>query len=116
MRIYAMLAAIVLTLAAVCAYAHGDKIHLRGTLTVVTATSITVKGADGKPVEVKLVKATTYTLRSNNADQPAKAGDLAVGDMVVVHATQGDSGLEADEIKFSVPIKAPAAKTPGSLV
>jgi ABC-type Fe3+-hydroxamate transport system substrate-binding protein len=115
MRIYAMLAGMLLTLLAVCAYAHGDKIHIRGTLTNVTATTVTVKGADGKPVDVKLVKSTIYTLRSNNADQPAKASDLAIGDIVVVHATQGDSGLEADEIKFSVPIKTPATKTSGSL-
>jgi membrane protein implicated in regulation of membrane protease activity len=105
-----------LTLLGVCAYAHGDKVHVRGTVTNVTATSITVKGTDGKVVEVKLVKSTTYTLRSNDADQPAKAGDLAAGDIVVVHATQGDSGLEADEIKFSVPAKTSPAKTPSSLL
>ncbi|HME13717.1 MAG TPA: hypothetical protein VKF79_12680 [Candidatus Acidoferrum sp.] len=107
MRLCAMLAGVLFTLLGVCAYAHGDKVHIRGTVTNVSTASITVKGADGKLVEVKLVKTTVYTLRSNNADQSAKASDLAVGDVVVVHATQADSGLEADEIKFSVPVKAP---------
>ncbi len=117
MRICAMLGGVLFTLLGVCAYAHGEvKVHVRGTVTNVSATSITIrKGADGKAVEVKLVKTTIYTLRSNNVDQSAKASDLAVGDIVVVHATQADSGLEADEVKFSVPVKAPSAKTPGSL-
>jgi hypothetical protein len=105
-----------LTLLGVCAYAHGDKVHVRGTVTNVTPTSIAVKGTDGKVVEVKLVKSTIYTLRSNDADQPAKAGDLVAGDIVVVHATQGDSGLEADEIKFSVPAKTSSAKAPSSVL
>jgi hypothetical protein len=45
MRIYAVLAGMLLTLLGVCAYAHGDKVHVRGTVTNVTATSITVKGS-----------------------------------------------------------------------
>ena len=115
MRIYAMLAGILVTLLGICAYAHGEKVHIRGTVTGVSAASVTVKGADGKAVEVKLVKSTVYTLRSNNADQAAKAGDLAVGDIVVIHATPTDGGLEADDVKFSVPVKAGAGKTPSSL-
>jgi hypothetical protein len=75
---------------------------------------VTVKGVDGKAVEVKLVKSTIYILRVNSADQAAKAGDLAVGDMVVIHATQSDSGLAADEIKFTVPPKIPAAQASSS--
>ena len=115
MRLYALLAATLLTLIGVCAQAHGDKIHVRGTLTSVTASSITIKSTEGKDVEVKLVKATIYTLRANNTDQPAKSADLAVGDIVVVHATQANNGLEADEVKFSVPIKGSATKAPSAL-
>jgi ABC-type Fe3+-hydroxamate transport system substrate-binding protein len=87
------------------AYGHGDKVHVHGTLVSVSAESITVKQADGKPVDVKLVKATVYLLHANNTDQPATAGDLAVGDMVVIHATSTPGGLAADEVKFSVPAK-----------
>jgi ABC-type Fe3+-hydroxamate transport system substrate-binding protein len=112
----AILIGTLLTLLGICAYAHGDKVHVRGTLANVTAASITVKATDGKTIEVKLVKSTVYTLRSNNADQPAKASDLAIGDIVVIHATPADSGLEADEIKFSVPAKTPQGKTSGSLL
>jgi len=83
------------------AFAHGDKVHVRGTITGVNDTSVTVKSSDGKIVEVKLVKTTTYTLRADNADQPAKASDLAVGQMVVIHATPVGTVLQADEIKFS---------------
>jgi hypothetical protein len=36
-------------------------------------------------------------------DKPAKQSDVAVGDLVVIHATPKDNGLEADEVKFSVP-------------
>jgi hypothetical protein len=38
-----------------------------------------------------------------NADKPAKQSDIAVGDLVVIHATPKDNALEADEVKFSVP-------------
>jgi hypothetical protein len=115
MRSCTALAGILFTLLGVCAYAHGDKVHVRGVITSVTATSITIKAADGKSVDVKLVSSTVYTQRSNNADQPAKAGDLAAGDVVVVHATQTDSGLNADEIKFSVPARPAPDKTPKSM-
>src|SRR5271155_732709 len=104
---------IVLTLLAVSTFAHGDKVHVRGTITSVSDTSITVKGADGKPVEVKLVKSTTFILHvPPTADQPAKASDLAVGDIVVVHATPEGEALQADEIRFSVPAKSAPSKAP----
>lgn len=91
------------------AFAHGNKVHLNGTVAKITADSVTVKTADGKSVEVKLVASTAYIARSNNEDKPAKAGDLAVGDRVVIHATPKDNALEADEIKFSASGPAKAA-------
>ena len=93
------------------AFAHGDKVHVRGTITNVSDTSITVKSPDGKIVEVKLVKTTIYTLHLATADQPAKASDLAVGDSVVIHATPEGDALQADEVKFSVPGKSAPSKT-----
>jgi hypothetical protein len=71
-----------------------------------------VKTRDGKSVEVNLVASTTYLLHvaEKNAkpadpseDKPAKLSDVAVGDLVVIHATPKDNVLEADEVKFSVP-------------
>ena len=90
------------------AFAHGNRVHVRGTIEKIGADSVVVKAADGKSVEVKFAASTVFLSRSNNEDKPAKAGDLAVGDVVVIHATPKDNTLEADEIKFSGPA---AAKT-----
>jgi hypothetical protein len=121
MRIRSAVLGIFLSLAAAGTFAHGDKVHVRGTITGVSDTSVTVKGPDGKVVEVKLVKSTMYILHLPTADQPAKASDLAVGDVVVIHATpvhstpEGDT-LQADEVKFSVPAKSAPGKNPSALL
>jgi hypothetical protein len=105
-----------LTLLAASGFAHGDKVHVRGTIMSVSDTSVTVKGVDGKPVEVKLVKSTTYILHRESTDQPAKASDLAVGDTVVIHATPEGNTLEAAEVRFSVPTKSAPGKSPTLLL
>jgi hypothetical protein len=92
------------------AFGHGNKVHVRGTVEKISADSVVVKTADGKSVEVKIAASTVFLSRSNNEDKPAKAGDLAAGDLVVIHATPKDNMLEADEIKFS----GPAAAKPGT--
>jgi hypothetical protein len=84
------------------AFAHGNKVHIRGTVEKISADSVVVKTADGKSVEVKFAASTLFLSRANNEDKPAKAGDLVAGDLVVIHATPKDNILEADEIKFSV--------------
>ncbi|MGB9466071.1 MAG: hypothetical protein WBR10_13250 [Candidatus Acidiferrum sp.] len=101
-----------LALIAGAALAHGDKKHVAGTIEKTSADSVTVKIADGSSVEVKLVAATTYVLRSGNVDKPAKVSDLAVGDRVVIHATPKGDTLEAAEVRFSAPgtATAPASK------
>lgn len=99
---------ILMLLLAVLAFGHGDKVHVLGTVTKVSASSITVTAADGKSTEVKLVASTVYILHNVNADQPAKAGDVRVGDLVVIHATPKNEVLEANEVKFSVPAKGAA--------
>ncbi|HXY25999.1 MAG TPA: hypothetical protein VEI73_15185 [Candidatus Acidoferrum sp.] len=92
--------------------AHGNKVHVRGTIEKVTADSIQVKTPDGKSAEVKLTASTVYLLHvaekpvkpsDVSNDQPAKVTDLAVGDLVVIHATPKGDTLEADEVRFSVP-------------
>jgi hypothetical protein len=102
--------------------AHGNKVHVRGTIEKINADSVQVKTPDGKSVEVKLAGSTVYLLHvtqpqagsSDSADKPAKAGDLAIGDLVVIHATPKGGTLEADEIKFSVPGGNKAASSPGT--
>jgi sialic acid synthase SpsE len=44
-------------------------------------------------------------VRKLSEDEPANVKNLAVGDLVVIHATPKGSALEADEIKFSRPPK-----------
>jgi len=95
------------------AFAHGNKVHVRGTVEKISADSVVVKTADGKSVEVKIAASTVFLSRSNNEDKPAKVGDLAAGNRVVIHATPKDNALEAEEIKFSVPAAAkPATPAP----
>ena len=97
-------------LIACAALAHGDKKHVIGTVEKTSADSVTVKIADGTSVEVKLVAATTYILRSGNVDKPAKASDLVVGDRVVIHATPKGDTFEAAEVRFSAPSAVTAGK------
>jgi hypothetical protein len=103
MKLRLSLLALLLALVTGTAFAHGNKVHVKGTVEKINADSVVVKTADGKSVEVKFGGATVFLSRSNNEDKPAKAGDLAAGDLVVIHATPKDNVLEADEIKFSVP-------------
>jgi hypothetical protein len=83
------------------AAAHGDKKHVSGTIEKINSDSIVVKAKDGSSIVVKFGPSTMFIRRAGNADKSAKAGDLAVGDLVVIHATPKDTGLEADEVKFS---------------
>ena len=100
------------------AFAHGNKVHVSGTIEKISAESVVVKTRDGKSVEVKLLASTVYLSHVTdktakpadlNEDKPAKLSDVAVGDLVVIHATPKDNGLEADEVRFSVPGAAKAA-------
>jgi hypothetical protein len=100
------------------AFAHGDKKHVTGTIEKITASSVFVKTANGTSVEVKLVPSTVYVLHVLNQsgppsdasqDKPAKFSDLAVGDLVLIHATPKGDTLEAAEVRFSV--ATPAAAT-----
>jgi len=105
MKLRISMLALLFALAMGTAFAHGNKVHVRGTVEKINADSVVVKTADGKSVEVKFAASTVFLSRANNEDKPAKAGDLAAGDLVVIHATPKDNILEADEIKFSVAAK-----------
>lgn len=121
MRLWRITIALLLALAAGSTFAHGNKVHVLGTLEKINADSVVVKTKDGKSVEVKLAASTIYLSHTVNHDKnarlsdmpgqdtPAKLSDLTVGDMVVIHATPKDNALEADEIKFSVPATPTAA-------
>src|SRR5450432_4385421 len=101
-----------LAMVAATALAHGDKIHVLGTIEKINSGSVTVKTREGKSVEVKLVASTVYVSRVNTTDKPAAISDLAVGKNVVIHATPNGEQLEAAEVRFSSP--GPARSTPKS--
>jgi len=86
--------------------AHGDKKHIIGTIEKLSPEAVMVKTKDGKSVEVKIAATTTYV---TSADQPAKFGDLAVGQRVVIHADLKGADLIAATVKFSNATAAPAA-------
>jgi Domain of unknown function (DUF5666) len=109
MKLRLLSLALLFTFIASAAFAHGNKVHVRGTVEKMSADSLMVKTTDGKSVEVKFNASTVFLTRANNEDKPAKAGDLVTGDLVVIHATTKDNTLEADEIKFSVPAAAKPA-------
>jgi Domain of unknown function (DUF5666) len=114
MRIPLLAAALLLALGGAVSFAHGNKVHVRGTVEKIGADSIQVKTPEGKTVEVRLTASTVYLLHvaqkpgqasDGNEDKPATLTDLVVGDLVVIHATPKDGHLDATEIKFSVPAK-----------
>ena len=78
------------------AYAHNGMIHVMGTVTSITDTSISVKGTDGK-VQTVAFAATTKFLRGETA---IGAKDIKVGDHAVVHATKKGEQLVAHEVKL----------------
>lgn len=96
-----LLVLLVTVVFAFAALAHGDKKHVQGTIEKINADSIVVKARDGSSILVKLGSATVYLRHSGSVDKSAQASDLSVGDLVVIHATPKDTGLEADEVKFS---------------
>ena len=118
MKIRLISIVLLLALAAGSIFAHGNKEHVLGKLEKVNSDSVVVRTKAGKAVEVKLAASTVFVERINNQDKPAKLSDLAAGDFVVIHATAGDNGLEADQVRFSVPAApkraAPAAPKPKS--
>ncbi|SRR6266478_3306526 len=109
MKIRLISITLLLALAAGAVFAHGGKVHVLGTVEKVNSDSVVVKTKAGKSVEVKLAASTVFVERTNNQDKPAKLSDLAADDLVVIHATAGDNGLEADQVRFSVPAASKAA-------
>ena len=67
-------------------HAHGDATHLMGTVTAVTADTVTIKDTAGKSVVVMLEKTTKY-LKDKKA---AVIGDLKVGTRVMIQAAMDE--------------------------
>ena len=91
-------------LAAVVASAHGNAVHVRGTITQIAGKSVTVQPT------VKGAKAVTFIVADHTeidrGTKVATLADLKVGDRVVVEIPKGKT--EAESIKIGT---SPVAKT-----
>jgi hypothetical protein len=99
------LAAITFTLGlalVVPAFAHGNNVHVRGVVTQVSATSITVQQANNTAKTVTLSAKTTFL----KAGKAAAMADVKVGDRVVIDLPKGST--EALEVQIGA-AKAAAA-------
>ena len=97
---------LMLALAAALA-AHGDAIHVTGTVKAISPASVTVETVKHETVLVMLGPKTEVMKSAAKAD----IKDLKVGDRVVIHATpKPDNTLEAVEVRFSAPAAAAASK------
>lgn len=81
--------------AAVQLFAHGGFEHVMGTVTKITARTVTVMTAANKTVDVAINDKTTYA----RGTQKIAIGDLKVGDRVVIDATGEDPKLVAASVK-----------------
>jgi len=105
MKARVLVLVVCISLAVVAAMAHGGEEHVMGTVTQVTANSITVKTTAKEPVTVSVVPATKFTM----GKMAMKIDDLKVGSRVVIHATEPKEGtLVADTVEFGA---APSAQT-----
>ena len=93
----ALVTILALALLPTIAYAHGGEEHVIGTVTKVSDTSVTVKTAAGKIVEVGFdAKTTTYA----RAKMPAQKSDVKVGDRIVIHAVEVNEKLVAHTVEL----------------
>jgi hypothetical protein len=91
----------VFLLAAAAALAHGDAEHVRGTVTNVSATSITVQTTAKQPRTITM-NAKTMVLRG---EAHANVNDIKVGDRVVIDVDKKTS--------LATQVKIGAAAAPG---
>ena len=89
-------------------FAHGDAVHVSGTVTQIDGPSVTVQ-----PV-AKGAKAVTFTVADHTeidrGTKVASLADLKVGDRVVVEIPKGKT--EAESIKIGAPAAAKPVAMP----
>ena len=99
-----LIAGLLLACTSLLLHAHGGMIHVMGTVTGITDTSVTVETTDKKSVEVQFADTTTFL----NGSRPANRKDVKVGDRVVIHAVKVKDSLQAAEVRFSQAAPAPS--------
>jgi hypothetical protein len=79
-------------------WAHGDQIHVMGTVSKLEGDTITVATTSGSEKIVRIVPTTRFL----RGESPATVQDLKVSDRVVIHAKLTGQILEATEVKIGV--------------
>jgi hypothetical protein len=74
--------------------AHGNNDHVRGVVTELSATSVTVQVSGQGSKTLSLTPKTTF----EKSGKPAHFADLKVGDRVIIDVPKGTT--EAHEIRF----------------
>lgn len=99
-RRFVVLCSLTVLLSAALLQAHGEETHLMGTVTAVTANTVTIKDTAGKSVVVMLGKTTKYV----KDKKPAAAADLKVGTRVMINATMDEKMkmYTAEELQLGV--------------
>jgi hypothetical protein len=92
----ALLAIFAVLLTPMFALAHGGEEHVTGTVTKISATSVTVKTIAGKSIDVGFDDKTTYT----RAKQTIQKSDIKAGDRVVIHAVEVNEKLTAKTVEI----------------
>lgn len=83
--------------------AHGGERHVMGTVTAIDAERIVVDTTDLKTESLRTTPQTTY----ERGEAKAAAGDLRVGDRVVVHFTGKGAAETVRLIRFETPKEPP---------
>jgi hypothetical protein len=96
-RLFAFVLALVAT--ATIAFAHGNNDHVRGTVTEISATSMTVQVSPQVVKTLALNDKTTFDM----GGKTAHLADLKIGDRVVVDVPKGKN--EALSVRFGAPAK-----------
>lgn len=95
----------VVLLAAFAALAHGDEKHLKGVVSRIEGSALTLAVEKGEPVVVATDEKTELT----RGDAKVAMKDVVVGDRVVIHAKEHGGKLIAHVVKLGKAPKATAA-------
>ena len=88
-------------------FGHGGATHVMGTVSKVSAESVTVDTTDHKTVEVGLTAKTAYT-----RDKKKVAGtEMKVGDRVMIDAKEVNEKLVADSVQLGASASKAAPKS-----
>ena len=92
----AIFAIVCLVLLPAIARAHGGEVHVTGTVTQISDSSVTVKTTAGKTVEVGFDGKTAYT----RAKRPIQKSEIKAGDRIVIHAEEVNQKLVAKTVQI----------------